>query len=95
MDLALERLLDALEAELLAAPEEDIRAAVAETGMKAGALLVDPQRIFASPLEGEVSDAKHQRVGGMSQPSRRQEAGGDSTPLPDLWSDLPLRGGGE
>jgi hypothetical protein len=46
LDLALERVLDALEAELLAAPEEEIRAAVAETGMKAGALVADPERAF-------------------------------------------------
>ena len=97
-DLALVRVLDALEAELLAVPDADIQAAIAETGMKAGALLADPERIFefinASPLEGEVGDAQHRRVGGIVPPSRRQDEGGDSTPRPDLRSDLPLKGGG-
>jgi hypothetical protein len=96
-DLALVRLLDALEAELLAALDAEIRQAVAETGMKAGALLVDPTRmfrsLFASPLEAEVGDAEHRRVGGMPQPSRPDRKGGDSTPHPDLRSDLPLKGG--
>jgi hypothetical protein len=98
LDLALTRVLDALEAELLAAPDEDIQAVVAETGMKAGALLADPARIFnllsASPLEGEVGDAEHRRVGGISPSSRRDRKGDDSTPHPDLRSDLPLKGGG-
>jgi len=40
-DLALHRLLDALEAELLSAPAEEIRALVAETGMSAQALLAE------------------------------------------------------
>ena len=91
-DLALVRLLDALEAELLAAPEEEIRAAVADTGMAAGAL-VSPF-INPSPLEGEVGDAEHRRVGGTPQPSPRDRKGGDTTPHPDLRSDLPLKGGG-
>ena len=98
LDLALGRLLDALEAELLAAPDEEIRQAVAETGMKAGALLADPARLFehmvASLLEGEVGDAEPRRVGGMPQPSRRDREGEDNTPHPDLRSDLPLKGGG-
>jgi len=51
--------------------------------------------IFASPLEGEVDSAKRWREGGMSPPSRNHPTCGDSTPLPDLWSDLPLKGGGE
>lgn len=98
-DLALGRLLDALEAELLAAPEEEIRAAVAKTGMKAGALLADPARIFklfgiASPLGEEVGDAEQRRVGGMPPPSRHQDEGGDSISLPDLRPDLPLKGEG-
>jgi len=97
-DLALRRLLDALEAELLSAPAEEIRALVAETGMSAQALLAEADIITAfttaSPLEGEVGDAEHRRVGGMPQPSRRNRKGGDSTPHPDLRSDLPLKGGG-
>jgi hypothetical protein len=40
-DLALHRILDALEADLLAATPEEIQAAVAETGMSAKALLSD------------------------------------------------------
>jgi len=40
-DLALRRLLDALEAELLGASDADIQAAVAETGMNAQALLAE------------------------------------------------------
>jgi 5-oxoprolinase (ATP-hydrolysing) len=48
----------------------------------------------ASPLEGEVDDAQRRRVGGMAPPSRRDFKGGDSTPHPDLRSDLPLKGGG-
>ena len=98
-DLALSRILDALEADLLAIPAEEIQAVVAETGMSAKALLSDGGflRNFmetASPLEGEVGDAEHRRVGGMAQPSRDQQAGGGSTPHPDLRSGLPLKRGG-
>jgi hypothetical protein len=94
-DLALHRILDALEADLLAAPAEEIQAIVAETGMSAKALLSDGGflRNFmetASPLE----EAQHRRVGEMAQPSRRDGKGGDSAPHPDLRSDLPLKGGG-
>jgi hypothetical protein len=98
-DLALHRILDALEADLLAARAEEIHALAAETGMSAKALLSDAGRVCgfirsASPLEGEVGDAQHRRVGGMVPPSRWHGAGGDSTPHPDLRSDLPLKGGG-
>jgi len=97
-DLALRRLLDALEVELIQASDEEIRAAAAETGMSAKALLAEAGILTApktaSPLEGEVGDAEHRRVGGMPQPSRRQRRDGDSTPHPDLRSDLPLKGGG-
>ena len=48
-DLALVRLLDALEAELLAAPEEEIRAAVADTGFSA---LPPKRRILAVHCQG-------------------------------------------
>jgi hypothetical protein len=125
-ELALRRVLDALEAELLAVTPEEIQAVIAETGMSAKALLsdggmsrkellADLGKLFGfmkspSPLEGEVSDAEHRRVGGMAQPSHNQRAGGDSTPHPDPGaerpvcasqpaassggSDLPLKGGG-
>jgi hypothetical protein len=88
-DLALHRILDALEADLLAASAAEIEAVVAETGMSARALLGDRGPVFgfmkaASPLEGEV----------MAQSSRRDREGGDSAPHPDLRSDLPLKGGG-
>ena len=115
LDLALVRVLDALEVELLAAPNEEIQAAAAETGMKAGALLADPEWVLAflsasspgdprslfcvpqspPPAAGEVGDAEHRRVGGVSPSSRRDRKGGDSTPHPDLRSDLPLKGGGD
>jgi 5-oxoprolinase (ATP-hydrolysing) len=48
----------------------------------------------ASPLEGEVGDAKHRRVGGMVQHVGYQREGGAITPHPDPRSDLPLKGGG-
>jgi hypothetical protein len=73
-DLALQRILDALEADLLAATAEEVQAIVAETGMSADALLADR--------------------GAPQRPSHNHEAGGDSTPHPDLRSDLPLKGGG-
>jgi hypothetical protein len=87
-DLALSRILDALEADLLAIPAEEIQAVVAETGMSAKALLSDSGLVLgfmknASPLEGETV-----------QPPREHPAGGDSTSRPDLRSDLPLKGGG-
>ena len=44
--------------------------------------------------EREVGDALRRRVGGMLQPSPQHPARGDSTPHPDLRSDLPLKGGG-
>jgi hypothetical protein len=77
-DLALHRILDALEADLLAATPEEIQAAVAETGMSAKALLSDGgvMRRFsenAFSLERDV---------------------GDRTPRPDLRSDPPLKGEG-
>jgi hypothetical protein len=98
-DLALHRILNALEAELLAAPAAEIEAVIGETGMSAKALLSDggAMRDFfrsASPLEGEVGDAEHRRVGGMAGSSGRDREGCDSTPHPDLRSDLPLKGGG-
>jgi len=95
-DLALSRILDALEADLLAVSADEIQAVAAETGMSAKALLSDSLGFMKipSPLEGEVGDAEHRRVGGMVQPSRRDRKGGDSTPHPDLRSDLPLKGGG-
>jgi len=98
-DLALHRILDALEADLLAAPADEIQAVVAETGMSAKALLSDGGFLprfneSASPLEEEVGDAEHRRVGGMARPSRRDRKSGNSTPHPDLRSDIPLKGGG-
>jgi 5-oxoprolinase (ATP-hydrolysing) len=48
----------------------------------------------ASPLEGEVDDAQRRRVGGMAPPSHRDREGDNSTPHPDLRSDLPLKGVG-
>jgi len=53
----------------------------------------NPSLTSASPLEGEVGDAQHRRLGGMRQPSRRKEEGGDSTPHPPPRADLPLKGG--
>ena len=114
-DRAIRRLLDALEAELIQASDEEIQAAVAETGMSAKALSAEAGILTvlktASPLEGEVGDAEHRRVGGMPQPSRRNRRDGDSTPHPDPGaerpvcasqsaasgggSDLPLKGGGD
>ncbi len=48
----------------------------------------------ASALEGEVGGAQRRRVGGMVPPSPKHPEGGDSTPHPALWADLPLKGGG-
>ena len=54
-DVALRRLLDALEAELLRASDDEIRAVVAQTGMNAKALLAEAGIATAfktaSPLE--------------------------------------------
>ena len=51
---------------------------------------------FASPLEGEVDNAKRWRVGGMPPPSRCRRMSGDITPHPSAGAaDLPLKGGGE
>jgi hypothetical protein len=80
-DLALRRILDALEGELLAAPAEEIQAAVAETGLSTKALLA------------EGGDAEHRRVGGMARSFYYDRKGDDSTPHPDLRSNLPLKGG--
>jgi Fe-S cluster assembly protein SufD len=65
------------------------------TGLnKLKALTFEPTHKVASPLEGEVGDALRRRVGGMPQPSPRHPALGDTTPHPDLRSNLPLKGGG-
>ena len=67
------------------------------TGLnKLKALTFEPSSSLksASPLEGEVGDALRRGVGGMAPPSPQHQASGDSTPHPDLRSDLPLKGGG-
>jgi len=51
--------------------------------------------IFVSPLEGEVDSAKRWREGGLLPPSPKHSTCGYDTPFPDLWSDLPLKGGGD
>jgi hypothetical protein len=87
-DLALSRILDALEADLLAIPAEEIKAVVAETGMSAKALLADGGLVFGSMKSASPPEW------GTAQSSRRDREDGDSTPHPDLRSDLPLKGGG-
>jgi hypothetical protein len=94
-DLALHRILDALEADLLAAPAEEIQAVAAETGMSAMTLLFDGGATLglmksASPLEGETGDVEHRRVRGMAQSSRRDRRGGGSTPHPDPGAKRPV-----
>jgi hypothetical protein len=69
-DLALHRILDALEADLLAAPAAEIEAVVAETGMSARALLAEAGFVTAlktvSRLE-EVGDTER-----TPSPARRE-----------------------
>jgi hypothetical protein len=66
-DLALHRILDALEADLLAAPAAEIEAVVAETGMSAKALLAEVGLAVASAFDGEVGDAER-----TPSPARRE-----------------------
>ena len=58
-------------------------------------IVTSPTHLFASPLEGEVDSAKRWREGGMPPPSHYHRPCGNSTTLPDLRSDLPLKGGGD
>jgi hypothetical protein len=71
-DPALQRVLDALEAELMQASDEEIAAVVAETGMSARALLADPLRLFRSMIAAshEEEEALEDDV---SSPARLRE----------------------
>ncbi len=46
------------------------------------------------PLRGRSAMRSIDGWGGLAPPSRRDRRCGGSTPHPDLWSDLPLKGGG-
>ena len=54
-----------------------------------------PLQSSPPPLRGRSTTRSVGGRGVLSPPSRKHPDGGGSTPLPDLRSDLPLKGGGE
>jgi hypothetical protein len=47
------------------------------------------------PLRGRSATRSVDGWGVLSPPARWQREGGSITPLPALWADLPLKGGGD
>ena len=69
-DLALCRLLDALEVELLSAPTDELLAVVAETGMSAKALLAEAGFVTALKAASFLDEGGDEK--GNPPPARRE-----------------------